>query len=82
MSHSAKVTAAATSESSSSSRFFKPTITNRPETTEVTKGDVIRLPCGAAGFPKPTFAWFKDGGRLSNAHDRFKVQKIGCKLYT
>ena len=40
----------------------------------MTKGDVIRLPCGASGFPRPTFAWFKDGGRLSNAHDRFTVR--------
>ena len=64
-------------------RFLsKPSITDRPETTEVTKGDVIRLPCGASGFPRPTFAWFKDGGRLSNAHDRFtvRVENFRCNL--
>ena len=85
LSDAAKVTVASspspTSETAGSpppaaqQRFFsKPTIADRPETAEVTKGDVIRLPCGASGFPRPTFAWFKDGGRLSNAHDRFKAR--------
>ena len=86
LSDAAKVTVASsspTSETAAQQSFLsKPSITDRPETTEVTKGDVIRLPCGASGFPRPTFAWFKDGGRLSNAHDRFtvRVENFRCNL--
>ena len=47
---------------------------SRPTYTEVVKGGVIRLSCGASGFPKPTFEWYRDGGQLSNAHDRFEVR--------
>jgi hypothetical protein len=65
------------SSSSSATLYSKPKITNRPDTTKVAKGDEIRLGCGATGFPKPSFAWFKDGGRLSNAHDRFHVTDEG-----
>ncbi len=63
------------SASSSLPRYAKPRITNRPKTTEVTKGETIRLSCGPIGFPTPTFSWFKDGGRLSSAHDRFHVKR-------
>ncbi len=53
----------------------KPRITHRPSYTEVKKGETIRLPCGADGFPPPSYAWYKDGGRLSNAHDRYQVSR-------
>ena len=45
----------------------------RPSYTEVRKGETIRLVCGAEGFPTPTSVWYRDGGRLSNAHDRYEV---------
>jgi len=43
----------------------------------VRKGDTIILDCGASGFPEPTFEWYRDGGRLSSAHARYKVKFIG-----
>ena len=46
---------------------------NRPSRKEVKKGQTIRLNCKATGFPKPHYAWYKDGGRLSSFHDRFRV---------
>ena len=62
----------------------KPRIQHRPVDHEVSKGETIRLSCGAVGFPKPTYAWYKDGGRLSNAHDRFEVCKgnnsLSCQV--
>ena len=45
----------------------------RPHRVEVKKGQTIRLNCKATGFPKPNYAWYKDGGRLSSFHDRFRV---------
>ncbi|XP_059088461.1 peroxidasin-like isoform X1 [Tigriopus californicus] len=60
----------------------KPSITHRPVYTEVTKGGEIRLSCAAEGFPRPTFEWYKDGGRLSNAHDRFKILDDGTLYIT
>ncbi len=58
-------------------RYFRgrarPKIVHRPVHAEVEKGATITLNCGASGFPEPTFAWYKDGGRLSTAHSRFKV---------
>ena len=59
-------------------RFYqgraKPTIVHSPTQTNVEKGSTIRLNCVAAGFPRPSYAWYKDGGRLSTAHSRFKVR--------
>ncbi len=49
-------------------------MTIRPTHTEVRKGDTIRLVCGATGYPPPTFQWYKDGGRLSNVHDRYEAR--------
>ena len=46
---------------------------DRPTRAEVKKGQTIRLNCKATGFPKPNYAWYKDGGRLSSFHDRFRV---------
>ena len=46
---------------------------HRPNRVVVKKGQTIRLNCKATGFPKPTYAWYKNGGRLSSSHDRFKV---------
>ena len=58
-------------------RFYrgraKPAIVHTPQHTEEEKGSTIRLNCVSSGFPRPTFAWYKDGGRLSTAHSRFKV---------
>ena len=51
----------------------KPIILRSPVETEVEKGDSITLECVASGFPRPFFAWYKDGGRLSTAHSRYKV---------
>ena len=48
-------------------------VSNRPSRIEVKKGQAIRLNCKATGFPKPHYAWYKDGGRLSSFHDRFRV---------
>ena len=48
-------------------------ICRRPHRVEVKKGQTIRLSCKATGFPKPNYAWYKDGGRLSSFHDRFRV---------
>ena len=48
----------------------------------VSKGETIRLDCKASGYPSPEYSWFKDGGRLSNAHDRFtvRVENFRCNL--
>ena len=37
----------------------------------VVVGEKIVLDCLASGYPPPTYSWYKDGGRLSPAHDRF-----------
>lgn len=62
-------------------RFYrgraKPSIVHSPIHSEVEKGSTIILDCGASGFPRPTFAWYKDGGRLSTAHDRYKIELNG-----
>ena len=59
-------------------RFYrgraKPVILQSPVQTEVEKGSTITLECVASGFPRPFFAWYKDGGRLSTAHSRYKVK--------
>ena len=39
----------------------------------VVVGEKIVLDCLASGYPPPTYSWYKDGGRLSPAHDRFMV---------
>jgi len=49
---------------------------------EVKKGETIRLNCGAVGFPPPVFAWYKDGGRLSVAHDRYEMSSDGVLTIT
>ena len=48
----------------------RPEITHRPLQTRVLRGERIVLDCLASGYPPPTYAWYKDGGRLSAAHDR------------
>lgn len=67
-------------------RFYqgrsKPTILHSPTHSEVEKGSTIRLNCVANGFPKPTFAWYKDGGRLSTAHSRYKIEENGTLVIT
>jgi len=49
----------------------------RPMNVEVPKGSTVRLSCGAIAFPPPVHTWFKDGGRLSSAHDRYEVKADG-----
>jgi peroxidase len=68
-------------------RFYrgraKPTIIHSPASqTDVEKGQTIRLSCVAGGFPRPSFAWFKDGGRLSSAHSRYKIEDNGTLVIT
>ena len=46
------------------------------------KGETITLECLASGFPLPTFAWYKDGGRLSTAHSRYKILHNGTLVIT
>ena len=36
-------------------------------------GGQIVLDCLASGYPPPTYSWYKDGGRLSPAHDRLNL---------
>ena len=68
-------------------RFYrgraKPVILQSPaEMTEVEKGSSIRLGCIASGFPRPLFAWYKDGGRLSTAHSRYTIEENGTLVIT
>ena len=42
----------------------------------VVVGGQIVLDCLASGYPPPTYSWYKDGGRLSPAHDRFNLCKV------
>ena len=67
-------------------RFYrgraKPVILQSPTQTEVEKGSTIRLECVASGFPRPLFAWYKDGGRLSTAHSRYKIEENGTLVIT
>ena len=58
-------------------RKEKPQITHRPLYTTVVRGDLIVLNCLAIGYPPPTYSWYKDGGRLSPAHDRFNIALNG-----
>ena len=58
-------------------RKEKPQITHRPLYTTVVRGDIIVLNCLAVGYPPPTYSWYKDGGRLSPAHDRFNIALNG-----
>ena len=58
-------------------RKEKPQITHRPLYTTVVRGDLIVLDCLAVGYPPPTYSWYKDGGRLSPAHDRFNLALNG-----
>ena len=51
-------------------RQERPEILHRPLQTRVVRGQRIVLDCLASGYPPPTYAWYKDGGRLSPAHDR------------
>ena len=60
----------------------KPSITHSPRHTEIEKGNRITLDCGASGFPYPSFSWYKDGGRLSNAHSRYKILDNGTLVIT
>ena len=48
----------------------QPRITHRPTTTKVVVGERIVVDCLASGYPPPAYSWYKDGGRLSPAHDR------------
>ena len=43
---------------------------HRPLMARVIRGQRIVLDCLASGYPAPTYSWYKDGGRLSSAHDR------------
>ena len=60
----------------------RPQISDRPVQTRVTRGHTIVLDCQASGYPPPTYAWYKDGGRLSSAHDRFTVATNGSLVIT
>ena len=51
----------------------RPEITHRPLQTRVLRGESIVLDCLASGYPPPSYSWYKDGGRLSAAHDRYTV---------
>ena len=53
----------------------------RPIQTEVRKGETIILSCGASGFPDPTYEWFRDGGRLSSAHSRYKASQTSQQSF-
>ena len=55
----------------------QPRITHRPRTATVTIGSRIVLDCLASGYPPPTHSWYKDGGRLSPAHNRFSQAANG-----
>ena len=44
------------------------------------RGAHLVLDCLAAGHPPPSTAWYKDGGRLSPAHDRFTVAHNGSLI--
>ena len=44
---------------------------HRPLMSRVVRGQRIVLDCLASGYPPPTYSWYKDGGRLSSAHDRW-----------
>lgn len=61
-------------------RKRKPEISHRPVQTRVVRGDKIVLDCLASGYPPPTYAWYKDGGRLSSAHDRFNLASNGSLI--
>ena len=58
-------------------RQERPEITHRPLQTRVVRGERIVLDCLASGYPPPSYAWYKDGGRLSAAHDRFSIAPNG-----
>ena len=58
----------------------KPQIRHRPLHTSVVRGDIIVLDCLAVGYPPPTYSWYKDGGRLSPAHDRFNIAANGSLI--
>ena len=54
-------------------REERPEILHRPVQSSVVRGERIVLDCQASGYPPPTYSWYKDGGRLSPAHDRFSI---------
>lgn len=59
-----------------------PRITHRPVKTTVKVGGLIVLDCLASGYPPPAYSWYKDGGRLSSAHDRFTLAHNGSLIIT
>jgi len=61
-------------------RTQKPRISHRPLRATVRVGDLIVLDCLASGYPPPQYTWYKDGGRLSPAHDRFTLAVNGSLL--
>ncbi|XP_023320819.1 peroxidasin homolog isoform X2 [Eurytemora carolleeae] len=61
-------------------RTEKPRISHRPVKTTVHIGELIVLDCLASGYPPPFYTWYKDGGRLSAAHDRFTLAENGSLI--
>ncbi len=41
-----------------------PSFTRAPKNQTALDGETVTLECVAAGYPPPTIAWHKDGGRL------------------
>ena len=60
----------------------RPVIVSRPVSAQVKRGETIRLNCKATGYPDPDYSWFKDGGQLSEFHDRFEVESNGTLVIT
>jgi len=61
-------------------RTEKPRISHRPVRTSVKVGELIVLDCLARGYPPPHYTWYKDGGQLSPAHDRFYLAQNGSLI--
>ena len=54
-----------------------------PTHDRVVVGELIVLDCLASGYPPPAYSWYKDGGRLSPAHDRSNLcQFLKLKIPT
>ena len=59
-------------------RFIPASIETDPELQEFPSLlSLLRLPCGAVGFPEPSISWYKDGDILPGEADRtLTVQEV------